>query len=72
MPMILVDDGVTCLVQKVCGSEKLRRHMESLGFVEGTEISILSRFSEYFIVLVKGSKIGLDKETAKHIIVSVR
>ena len=71
MPLTLAEEGVAYLVQRVCGNEKRRYHMEAMGFVEGTTVRILSRFSEYFIVLVKGSKIGLDKEMAKHIIVSM-
>ena len=70
MPLTLAEDGVQYLIQKVCGNEQRRYHMEAMGFVEGTTIRILSRFSEYFIVIVKGSKVGLDKEMAKHIIVS--
>lgn len=70
MPLTLAEEGVLYLIQRVCGNERRRNHMEAMGFVEGTTIRILSRFSEYFIVIVKGSKVGLDKEMAKHIIVS--
>jgi len=53
----------------VCGLEKQRHYLESLGFVPGTQVTILSELHGYYVVMVKGSKIGLDKELAKKIIV---
>ncbi len=69
MPLTLADIGVPYVIHKICGNEKQRYHLEAMGFLEGTTLQILSKFSEYFIVIVKGSKIGLDKEMAKRIIV---
>ena len=48
---------------------KQRHYLESLGFVQGTQVTILSELHGYYVVMVKGSKIGLDKELAKKIIV---
>ena len=51
------------------GQEKHRHYLEALGFVPGSEVTILSELHGYYIVMVKGSKIGLDKTLAKKIIV---
>ena len=56
-------------INKICGQEKQRHYLESLGFVPGARISILSELHGYYLVMVKGSKIGLDKSLAKKIIV---
>lgn len=69
MPLNLADIGTPYIIQKICGKEGQRHHLESLGLVENTEICILSSFFGYFVVRVKDSKIGIDKDLAKMIIV---
>ena len=62
MPLSLTEFNHFYIINKVCG-------LESLGFVPGTQVTILSELHGYYVVMVKGSKIGLDKELAKKIIV---
>lgn len=69
MPLSLTEFNQFYIINKVCGLEKQRHYLESLGFVPGAQISILSELHGYFVVMVKGSKIGLDKNLAKKIIV---
>ena len=57
------------IISKICGQEKHRHYLEALGFVPGSEVTILSELHGYYIVMVKGSKIGLDKTLTKKIIV---
>lgn len=70
MPLNIMDHGVNYTIQKILGKEKARHHLESLGFVPGSSVQILSRFNSYFVVYVKGTKIGIDEAYAKMIIVS--
>lgn len=69
MPLNLTDFNHFYIINKVCGLEKQRHYLEALGFVPGTQVTILSELHGYYVVMVKGSKIGLDKELAKKIIV---
>ena len=69
MPLNLADFNTKYRISKVYGQEKQRHYLESLGFVPGARISILSELHGYYLVMVKGSKIGLDKSLAKKIIV---
>lgn len=70
MPLNLTEFNQFYIINKICGLEKQRHYLESLGFVPGTRVSIfLSELHGYYIVMVKGSKIGLDKDLAKKIIV---
>ena len=57
MPLSLTEFNHFYIINKVCG------------FVPGTQVTILSELHGYYVVMVKGSKIGLDKELAKKIIV---
>ena len=59
MPLNLTEFNRFYIISKICGQ----------GFVPGSEVTILSELHGYYIVMVKGSKIGLDKTLAKKIIV---
>lgn len=69
MPLNLTIFNHLYIINKVCGLDEQRHYLETLGFVPGTEVTILSELHGYYIVMVKGSKIGLDKTLAKKIIV---
>ncbi|MDO4555915.1 MAG: ferrous iron transport protein A [Lachnospiraceae bacterium] len=49
MPLTLVETGVTYTIQKICGNEKQRHYIETLGFIEGVPVQILSRFPQYYL-----------------------
>ena len=44
-------------------------HLENLGFVPGEQIVVVSRIGGNLIVNVKGSRVALSSELAKHITV---
>ena len=68
MPLNLAKFNQTYRINKICGQEKQRHYLESLGFVAGSEVELLSEIHGYYIVMVKGSKIGIEKNMAKRII----
>ena len=70
MPLNLAKPNLTYIVQKLCGNEKERHHLSALGFTPGCEVRVLSTLSGYYIVLLKGSKIGLEQRLAKKIIIT--
>ena len=69
MPLNLTEFNHFYIISKICRQEKHTNYLEALGFVPGSEVTILSELHGYYIVMVKGSKIGLDKTLAKKIIV---
>ena len=69
MPLNLTEFNRFYIISKIYGQEKHRHYLEALGFVPGSEVTILSELHGYYIVMFKGSKIGLDKTLAKKIIV---
>ena len=70
MPLNLAKIDVTYIVQKLCGKETERHHLSTLGFTPGCEIRVLSKLSGYYVVLLKGSKIGLEQRLAQKIIIT--
>ena len=69
MPLNLAEFHKAYTIAKVCGLEKQKHYLETLGFTAGSTVEVLSELHGYFLVMVKGSKIGLDKSLAKKIIV---
>ena len=48
--------------------DKQKHYLETLGFTTGATIEVLSELHGYFIVLIKESKIGLEKRLAQNVI----
>ena len=46
-----------------------RRFLENLGFIAGSEITVLSTISGNVIVNIKDSRVAINKEMARHIMV---
>ena len=69
MPLSLAHGGSVVRVESVHGNEEMHRHLESLGFVSGTEIEVVSQASGTVIVSVKGARMGLNERTARHVYV---
>ena len=56
-------------IKKVGGKEETRRFLESLGFVAGGFVTIVSEMNGNMIVSVKESRVAIDKEMARRIMI---
>ena len=69
MPLFLASENTSYFIKKVLGDSKTKKRLESLGLVEGKEIMLLSHTSNGCIVLINDSRLALDKNITKSIIV---
>jgi len=69
MPLTMSNTGEVSLIKKVGGNDKTKRFLESLGFVTGTEVSVVSMNQGDVIVNIKESRVALSRELANKIIV---
>ena len=69
MPLSIADSGVLYIVKQIHGNQRDRHHLEALGIIPGTAISIISKFNGYFLINIKGSRIGLSMDFAKRIVI---
>ena len=69
MPLSMVSDGESFLIKKIMGKEEVRRFLENLGFVAGTQVSLVSKIGGNVIVQVKESRVAISREMAQKIIV---
>lgn len=69
MPLALADIGEENMVKKVGGNPELKKHLEDLGFVAGSSVTIVSKLGGNVIVNVKESRIAISNEMAQKIMV---
>ena len=69
MPLTLASIGEVNTIRKVGGNEETRRFLENLVFIAGSEITVLSTISGNVIVNIKDSRVAINKEMARHIMV---
>ena len=69
MPLTMAGIGEVNTILKIGGNEETRRFLANLGFVTGTEISVVSAIGGNVIVNVKDARVAVNSDMARHIIV---
>ena len=69
MPLYMAEGGHDLVIGRITGSDKFKKHLENMGFVEGTVVRIVNKVDENVIVKVKGVSVALSHELAKRIYV---
>ena len=69
MPLSMVKAGETNIIRKIGGKDETRRFLESLGFVMGGFITVVSEINGNLIVKVKDSRVAISKEMANKIMI---
>jgi ferrous iron transport protein A len=69
MPLTLVKAGEKNAVKKVGGKAETRQFLETLGFVPGAHVTLVSAASGNVIVSVKESRVAISREMAGKILV---
>ena len=69
MPLTMAAAGETATIRRVGGNAEVRRHLENMGFVEGSNITVVSVVEGNVIVNVKESRVAISKEMANKIMV---
>ena len=69
MPLTLAQAGQINTVKRIGGKEEVRRFLNSLGFIEGSEVMLISQNQGNVIVKVKESRVAISKEMASKIMI---
>lgn len=69
MSLILSQVGEEVKIKKITGNAETKKFLNSLGFVIGEGITIVSDLGGNLIVSIKGARIALDKGMASRIMV---
>lgn len=69
MPLTMAREGEMNSIKKVGGKEEVKRFLESLGFVPGGNVTVISANQGNVIVNVKESRVAISKEMANKIMI---
>ena len=69
LPLTLAKAGERNSIKKVGGQSETRKFLESLGFVVGCPVTVISEISGNVIVSIKESRIAISREMASKIMV---
>ncbi len=69
MPLALANVGEENIIKKIGGSPEVKKHLENLGFNVGGTVTIINTLGGNVIVKVKESRIAINNEMARKIMV---
>lgn len=69
MPLTFAPVGEENVIKKVGGKPEVRKHLENLGFVAGSRVTVLTTLGGNVIVHVKESRIAISREMAGKIMI---
>jgi ferrous iron transport protein A len=70
MPIVIAPRDVELTIVKVLVDEKTKKHLQSLGVVVNGKISVISSNGGNVICVVKGVRLGLNRDIATKILVA--
>lgn len=69
MPLTMANTGEENIIRKIGGNPETKKFLESLGFVSGGTVTVISEISGNLIVNVKDSRVAVSREMAVKIII---
>ena len=64
MPLTMAREGEVTSIKRVGGKEEVRRHLENMGFVPGTDVTVVTVNNGNVIVNVKDARVAISREMA--------
>ena len=69
IPITFADQGKEQIIKKIGGTEEVRHHLSNLGFTVGGTTTVINTLNGNLILKVKESRIAIDENMAKKIMV---
>ena len=69
MPLSLMCVGTRRRIKAVTGNDGVRKHLGTLGFVEGVEVESIHELNGNLVIGVMDSRVAIDKKLAERILV---
>ncbi|MDR0852773.1 MAG: ferrous iron transport protein A [Clostridiales Family XIII bacterium] len=69
IPLSMTKVGEWHSIKKVGGGEEIRKFLNNLGFVVGSQITVVNKIGENVIVSIKESRVAISREMAMKIMV---
>ena len=69
LPLTMASQGEPVTIKKIGGKQETKKFLETLGFVVGGTITVVSEINGNMIVNVKDSRVAIRKDMANKIMV---
>jgi len=69
MPLAFGENDRSYRIVRIAGNDRLKIHLQKMGFVLGKNITIVSKLNGNLIVALDNLRLAISKETAMKIIV---
>ena len=69
MPLAMANVGEESVILRVGGTPDVKKHLEDMGFVPGSVVTVLSTIGGNLIVRVKESRVAISREMAGKIFI---
>lgn len=69
MPLSFATEGEENIIKQVGGKAEVRAHLESLGFVAGAAVKVITSMGGNIIVNIKDSRVAISREMAAKIMI---
>ena len=69
IPLTLANTGEDLVIKKVGGSPDVKKHLEDQGLIAGSTVKVMNTFAGNVILDVKNSRIAVNSDMAKKIMV---
>ncbi len=67
IPLTMAAAGETLTIGRISGKDAVRQHLEELGLVTGTQVTVVAQMAGNLILQVKGGRVALDRSMAGRI-----
>ena len=65
LPLTMASQGEPMTIKKIGGKQETKKFLETLGFVVGGTVTVVSEINGNMIVNVKDSRVAIGKDMAK-------
>ena len=69
LPLTMASQGEPMTIKKIGGKQETKKFLETLGFVVGGTVTVVSEINCNMIVNVKDSRVAIGKDMANKIMV---
>ncbi len=69
MPLAMVRDGRSGKIVRIAGRCELRRYLSNLGFVVGTDVSVVNTIAGSLLLEIRGTRIAMDRSMASKVFI---
>ena len=69
LPLTMASQEETVTIKKIGGKQETKKFLETLGFVVGGTVTVVSEINGNMIVNVKDSRVAIGKDMANKIMV---